>query len=109
MKRIYKIWTAKGLPPCPEEQINRIKESVLPEYADLCQSFYLFRYLHRKADPDCTLLGDYCFGIFSAYLAELDSVPLNDAFSDWLSRDTKKPMDFPEYLRFIKENCGGER
>lgn len=108
MKRIVEQWTAQGLPAYPEDQVDRIGKQVRGEYLPLCASFWLYRYLHRTVNADCTLLGDYCFGIFSAYLAELDSVPLNDAFSAYLQEDTKEAKSFEEYLGFVTEVCGGK-
>ena len=64
--------------------------------------FRLFRLLHGLASPVAVLMGDYCFGRFSAHLAAIDSVELTDAFADFLKRDTLEPIDFGEYLKFVK-------
>ena len=107
MKRIKSVWTAPGVPAFPDEQVRLIEDTVRQEYSELCESFWLFRFLHRVENADCTLLGDYCFGIFSGYLAELDSVPLNDAFSAYLKEDTVASKTFDDYLQFVSAQCGG--
>lgn len=71
------------------------------EFAAACQSFYLFRTLHRNEENRSanTLLGDYFFSQFSQNLIPLDSVPLIDAFSAYLAKDASKEGE--DYLDFI--------
>ena len=71
------------------------------EFAAACQSFYLFRGLHQKTGnrAENTLLGDYFFSQFSRNLIPLDSVPLIDAFSEYLAKNACNEGE--DYLVFI--------
>ncbi|MDR0817711.1 MAG: polyprenyl synthetase family protein, partial [Clostridiales Family XIII bacterium] len=61
------------------------------DFAAAYLAFYLFRDMHSRTDdayPITTLLGDYFFSLFSKFLIPVDSVPLIDAFSKYLSAQT---------------------
>lgn len=101
MTEVKRLWPS-ALPRFPEADIERIFGFVSGELAQAAACFWLFRYLHRFPGADEALFGDYCFGRFSAHLAALDNVPLNDAFAAFLRRDTLKKHDFEEYLAFVE-------
>jgi hypothetical protein len=77
-------------------------DAVAEDQRNVCCCFYLFRYLHRTPTPDATLTGDYCFARFSKHLSELDSVPMTDAFADYLREDTMRSRSLDEYLDFVR-------
>jgi hypothetical protein len=94
----YRLWDAAGLPPLGPKERRAAADAAGALYcgphpaafAAACQCYYLFRALHRRAGafPEAaTLLGDYFFSRFSAYLIPLDSAALIRAFSDCLARD----------------------
>jgi hypothetical protein len=61
------------------------------DFASACLAFFLFQDMHSRTDEApaaTTLLGDYFFSRFSKHLIPIDSVPLIDAFSEYLARCT---------------------
>jgi hypothetical protein len=77
------------------------------DFASACLAFYLFQDLHGRVDKDSaatTLLGDYFFSRFSKHLIPIDSVPLIDAFSEYLTQCTSGTNE--DYLTFIKSISG---
>ena len=101
LNEIKSMWTG-DLPEYPEQDVDRIKDSVAADCRDVCSCFYLFRYLHNTPRPGSTLLGDYCFARFSKFLSELDSVPMTDAFAEYLREDTALPRSLDKYLDFVR-------
>ena len=101
LNEIKSIWHG-GIPEYPEHDVNRIMEAVAADYRDVCCCFYLFRYLHRASTPGSTLTGDYCFARFSKHLSELDSIPMTDAFAEYLREDTALPRSLDNYLDFVR-------
>lgn len=97
----YRLWEESGL-PLPSGRERALASEALadayagPNAAELaaaCQCFYYFRKLHGAAEEQpagATLLGDYFFSRFSKYLIPLDSVPLTDAFADYLKNDIRQ-------------------
>jgi hypothetical protein len=109
----YRLWSDSILPDLPYSeryiasdlaaQVYQGKNA--DEFAAACQCFYLFRRLHGLVSdyPDwATLLGDYFFSQFSKYLIPLDSVPLIDSFSRFLTHDTQSAAEHNEYFDFIR-------
>ena len=101
MDRIESFWH-NDLPVYPSRDIDRILNAAVSSHHDICRSFYLYRYLHRTPTPRATLTGDCYFAKFSKSLSELDSIPLTDAFADYLREDVaiEKPID--SYLDFVR-------
>lgn len=96
----FLLWKESGLPALPESERYFAANEVVSVYdgeytaelAAACQCYYLFRKLHGMVQEKpawATLLGDYFFSQFSKYLLPLDSVPLIDAFSAYLKKDTQ--------------------
>ena len=101
MNEIKSMWH-DGIPDYPGQDVNRITDAVAVDCRDVCCCFYLFRYLHRTPTSEATLAGDYCFARFSKHLSELDSVPITDAFAEYLREDTATPRDLDIYLDFVR-------
>ncbi|MDR2355382.1 MAG: hypothetical protein LBE16_04220 [Clostridiales Family XIII bacterium] len=104
LREDYRLWEEAGLPPlAPEaryaaaDAAGSIYDGPRPhEFAAACQCYHLFRLLHLRAEefPEAaTLLGDYFFSRFSAYLIPQDNVPLTLAFADCLARDAAARAD----------------
>ena len=101
LNEIKSIWH-DGVPEYPGQDINTIMDAVAGDYREVCCCFYLFRYLHRTPTPIATLTGDYCFARFSKHLSELDSIPMTDAFAEYLREDTAAPRNLDIYLDFVR-------
>ena len=101
MNEIRSIWS-DNLPIYPERDVKIIMDAVTADCRDVCCCFYLFRYLHRTSTPGATLAGDYCFARFSKHLSELDSIPMTDAFAEYLREDTISSKSFEKYLDFVR-------
>ena len=101
MNEIRSIWSG-DFPEYPERDVNRILDAASADCRDVCSCFYLFRYLHRTPAPGATLAGDYCFARFSKHLSELDSVPMTDAFAEYLKEDTMSSKSLDSYLDFVR-------
>ena len=102
MTELRKLWK-DTFPPIPEDEMELITAAAGDKaLSEAACCFRLFRILHSLARPGAVLMGDYCFGRFSAHLAAIDSVELTDAFADFLKRDTLESLDFGEYLKFVK-------
>ena len=139
----YVFWDEMGLKPLSSGMRYDVVDAAgiaydgvyLTQFAAACQSFFLFRELHRGvcdtenedyakdytedytsetkfADgADCaddkevnTLLGDYFFSSFSHNLIPIDSVPLIDAFSEYLAKDASgKAMDYQDFIEKLPE------
>lgn len=106
----YRLWEDSPLPELSLEDHEKIVDLVGNIYSGLdklhfaaaCQSFYLFRKLHREMEEYqaySVLLGDFFFSLFSQNLIPLDSVPLTDAFAAYLDRDTAGMAE--DYAAFI--------
>lgn len=105
MTEIKRLWGPE-LPAFPGRETAAVLDAAPGGTGQAAACFWLFRYLHRHSGPDETLLGDYCFGLFSAHLALLDSVELNDAFSDFLRRDTLAERSLEDFLGFLRSLPG---
>jgi hypothetical protein len=69
---------------------------------DACSCFWLFRYFHTREELCSVLLGDYYFSSFSRLIIPLDSIPVIDAFSDYLIKDTDGcAADFNDFVRSL--------
>lgn len=101
MDKIKKLWNG-SLPPFPGADLERVRDAAPAGLYDCAACFWLFRYLHGFASPDAALMGDYCFGRFSAHLSALDSVPLNSAFSGYLLLDCVRAQDLERYELFLR-------
>lgn len=101
MTEIKKLW-GPAMPEFPERETAAVLDAASGETGQAAACFWLFRYLHRHPGPDETLLGDYCFGRFSEHLSKLDSVPLNDAFAEFLRRDTLEAQSLADYTSFLR-------
>ena len=101
LNEIKSIWSG-DIPIYPEQDVNRVMETAAAEHRDVCSCFFLFRYLHRTPTPGATLAGDYCFARFSKHLSQLDSVPMTDAFAEYLREDTMSSGDLAKYLDFVR-------
>ncbi|MDR0850971.1 MAG: hypothetical protein LBN36_00595 [Clostridiales Family XIII bacterium] len=106
----YDLWDENGLPPLEYSERYAAVDAAGAVYdgfhrkafAAACQSFFLFRKLHLQSEllPEVsTLLGDYFFSQFSKHMIPIDSVPLIDAFSDYLAQDVAGTSG--DYLDFI--------
>lgn len=106
----YRLWEETPLPKLTTEERNRYVDLAgmvwdgpdQLHFAAVCQSFYLFRKLHREMgeyQAYSVLLGDLFFSLFSKNLIPLDSVPLTDAFAAYLDRDTAGMAE--DYAAFI--------
>ena len=106
MTEIKKLWKPE-LPPYPKEDISLICGEASARLREVCCCFWLFRYLHRFEEPLSALMGDYCFGQFSHHLTELDSVPITDAFAEYLRRDALSDAGLSAYVEFVQslEQC----
>lgn len=102
MNEIFKRWRGELL-PWPGAALEKVRAAAPAALGDAAQCFWLFRALHGVESPDAALLGDYCFGRFSAHLAALDSVPWNDAFAAYLAADTLERRGLEGYLAFLRE------
>ena len=102
MTEIKRQWD-DSLPPFPKEDIEAITGAAREDHIPVCCCFWLFRYLHRQVGAKAVLLGDYCFGRFSAHLAALDSVALTDSFAGFLKTDTLRRSDLASYLAFVRQ------
>ena len=101
LNEIKSIWS-DDLPIYPERDVQRIIGSAAADCHDVCCCFYLFRYLHQTPTPGSTLAGDYCFARFSNHLSELDSIPMTDAFAEYLREDTMSSKSLDTYLDFVR-------
>lgn len=101
MTEIRKLWP-KSLPPIPEKELERLRGASAGLLAEAGCCFRLFRFLHRLESAEAVLMGDYCFGRFSAYLARIDSVEVTNAFGAFLKKDVLRAADMDEYVEFIK-------
>ena len=101
LNEIKSIWH-DGIPEYPEQDVKKIMDAVSADCRDVCCCFYLFRYLHLTPTPGATLAGDYCFARFSKHLSDLDSVPMNDAFAEYLKEDTASSKSLDTYLDFVR-------
>lgn len=108
----YGFWHRSIIPlPEPWERAGSVQalapysEAVFAvRLAVACQCFYYFRRLHgvvQAAPTWTTLLGDYFFSRFSQALIPLDSVPLTDAFSDYLKRAVQTGAPLTDYWAFV--------
>jgi len=86
----------------PEGELELIAVAADGFMRQTAECFWLFRCLHRMATPDAVLMGDYCFGRFSAHLAAIDSVELTNAFAAFLKKDSLSPSGIDEYINFLK-------
>lgn len=102
MNKISSIWRDE-FPPYPVQDLNQISDVAISTQREVCCCFFLYRYLHRHSTPRTTLAGDYCFARFSKYLAELDNVPLTDAFAEYLREDTADSKTMDSYLQFVSK------
>ena len=113
------FWAAQGRPPAPGAEIpalvlNRLEGERGVCLAAACQSFLLFRLLHREGRtgaPEAVLLGDYFFGLFSRCLIPLDSTWLIERFSGFLREDAEagvrqEPFSLPAYRDFVEAVSG---
>lgn len=117
------FWEAQGRPAPAEAGWDAIPRLVLErlegekgvQLAAACQSFLLFRALHRSGapgDPEAVLLGDYFFGLFSRCLIPLDSTWLIEAFSRFLREDAEEgvrqngPFNLAGYQSFVEAVSG---
>jgi hypothetical protein len=111
----YELCREQGVYLPPEDQRQAVldvaRDSFSGEYAEnfasACLAFYLFQDLHGRvyeAPAATTLLGDYFFSRFSKHLIPIDSVPLIDAFSEYLAQCASG--DKEDYLAFIKSISG---
>ena len=101
MTEIRRLWNG-ALPPIPEGPLESLRALAGDELYEVCACFWLFRYLHGAEDEECTLMGDFCCGRFSKHMSDLDSVPLTDAFAEYLSRDTVLCRDWKDYCDFVR-------
>lgn len=115
------FWEAQGR-PAPESGWESVPRLVLDRLegergvclAAACQSFLLFRLLHREGRtgaPEAVLLGDYFFGLFSRCLIPLDSTWLIERFSGFLREDAEagvrqEPFSLPAYRDFVEAVSG---
>ncbi len=101
MTEIRRLWSGE-LPALPEGELERLRELSGERLYQVCACFRLFRYLHGFEEPQCALMGDFCFGRFSRHMAELDSVELTDAFAEYLRRDTAQGRTWDDYCAFVR-------
>ena len=128
----YAFWDNAGLPPISENDRYKVIDVAglvyegphFRQFSAACQSFFLFRKLHNMMSEIGleykvhTLLGDYFFSQFSQNLIPLDSIPVIDAFAEYLKKDvcaekTGKERcassigfnveELADYIDFVKE------
>ena len=87
----------------PYDDLGMIEEMTSGEFYEAAACFWTFRHLHKMTSPEAILLGDYAFGRFSYHLANIDSVPLTDAYAEFLAQDSDKGLKLEDYLRFLEE------
>lgn len=100
MTRCRELWN-EALPPYPLKEINALRRAADPRLFEVCACFRLYRYLHGFSTPEAALLGDFCFGRFTHYLAALDSAALTDVFAARLREEALCDGEFENYLDFV--------
>jgi hypothetical protein len=111
----YTLCREQGIDLPPEERRQAVLDVArasfcgehAEDFASACLAFFLFQDLHGRAceaPATTTLLGDYFFSRFSKHLIPIDSVPLIDAFSEYLAQCTSGTNE--DYLAFIKTISG---
>lgn len=104
MNESRKRWR-ETLLPWPEAALSAVRAAAPAALGEAAACFWLFRALHGVDAPEAALLGDYCFGRFSAHLAALDSVAWNDAFAAYLAVDALERRGLEAYLAFLREGA----